>query len=283
MNIRLPRLFCFSSALAASFLASTQDAHATLLSYWNFNNASPGYLSGNGSLGSFSTTAASYGESYASDYLSSNTANGTVFNSSAIKIDFANLSTAPTPIINGKTSPGYTTQAQTNTTVGGYGVFADSTTNQVSGDSTTGGSLIIMNPSSSELGKYITFSLSSLGYNTLSLSYATRISGSSTGTETWSYSLDGTNFSALTSLTSLSAGSFGLQTLNLSSLSGSALDNQSAFHLRMTIGNGTTSSYAFDNFQLTGTTTAVPEPSTYALLGGVGALGLAMASRRKRG
>lgn len=278
-------LFAIASVYAMA--GAAHDAHATLLTYWNFNNVSPAYLSGNGSLGSFSTSAAAYGETYAqtnnstAGTLGSNTANGTVFSSSAIKIDFSNLGTITSPLINGKTyASTYTTQGQTNSSFGGYGTFLDSTANQVSGDSTTGNSLIIMNPSGAALGKYITFSLSSVGYNTLSLSYATRISSGASGTETWSYSLDGTNFFSLTSLTSLSQGSFGVQTLNLSSLSGTVLDNQSSFYLRMTIGNGTSASYAFDNFQLTGT--AVPEPSTFAAIGGLCALGLAASKRRRR-
>lgn len=289
MKNTLPRPITLAYAVAAFFACTTQEARATLLTYWNFNNVNPGYLSGNGSLGSFNTSSAAYGETYSQDNastagtLSGNTANGTVFSGSSIKIDFSNLGTIATPLINGKTSAsGYTTQGQTNSSFGGYGTFLDTTTNQVSGDGTTGNSLIVMNPSGAALNKYITFSLSSLGYNTLSLSYATRISSSATGTETWTYSLDGVNFFSLTSITGLSQGSFGVQTLNLSSLSSTALDNQSAFYLRMTIGGGTSASYAFDNFQLTGTAiSAVPEPSSYALIGGFGALGLAFLRRRR--
>ncbi len=65
MNTRISRFATLSALAAASFLGAAQDARATLLSYWNFNNVSPGYLSGNGSLGSFSTSSAAYGEAYA--------------------------------------------------------------------------------------------------------------------------------------------------------------------------------------------------------------------------
>lgn len=288
MNTRISPFAAVSALAAASFLGAAQEARATLLSYWNFNNVSPGYLSGNGSLGSLGTSSAAYGEAYTqvnnstAGTLGANTANGTVFSGSAIKIDFANLATAATPIINGKTFVStYTLQGQTNTSFGGYGTFSDNTTNRVAGDNTTGGSLIIMNPSGAELGKYITFSLSSLGYDTLSLSYASRISAGATGTETWSYSLNGTSFTSLGSI-SPTVGSFGLHSLNLSSLSSGALDNQSAFYLRMTIGTGTAASYAFDNIQLTGTAVSpIPEPSTFALLGGLGSLGVAALRRRR--
>lgn len=274
---------------AAVFVGAANDAHAVLLTYWNFNNVSPAYLSGNGTLGSFSTSAAAYGEAYAqannstAGTLGSNTANGTVFNGAAIKLDFANLATAPTPLINGKTSASsYTTNGQTNSSFGGYGSFIDTTLNQVAGDSTSGNSFIIMNPSGAELNKYITFSLSSLGYDTLSFSYATRISSGQTGTQNWSYSLNGTNFTSLSSITSITQGSFGLQSLNLSTLSAGALNNQSAFYLRMTIGTGTSASYAFDNVQLNGTAIVVPEPSSYAALGGFAVLGFAALRRRRR-
>ena len=67
MNTRLPRLLTLSSVLVASFLVSTQEAHATLLTYWNFNNTSPAYQTSGGILGSFKTSAASptdFGEIY---------------------------------------------------------------------------------------------------------------------------------------------------------------------------------------------------------------------------
>lgn len=278
------KLLLAAFALGMLGIHQTASAATSLLSYWNFNNDSPGYLSGNGTLGSLRTAAAAYGEAYTQTNnstpgtLASNTANSTVFNGAAIKIDFSNLATATQPIINGKTYvSSYTTQAQTNTSLGGYGTFANDTTNQVSGDITIGGSFIIMNPSGAELGKYITLSLSSAGYDTLVLSFATRMSGGATGTEVWTYSTDGTTFSSLGSVTP-TAGSFGLKSLNLSTLSSNALDNQSAFYLRMAIGTGTSASYALDNLQLTGV--AIPEPNTAALLGGLGAVLLLRRRRR---
>jgi len=239
-------------------------SQAALLSYWNFNNNSPAYNAG--TMGSFSSTAAAYGEQYSTNKLLSNSANLTVFNSSSIYIDFTNLSASvATPVVNGKIFNS-SSQASTGTTSGGFGTFSDSTINRVAGDSTATGSLIIMNPSGTENGHYITLALSSAGYSTLALSYATRLSSGFPGTEAWSYSLDGTSYTSLTSLSLPGNATFAAQSLDLSALSSNALNNQSTFYLRMTVNaplNG--GSFALDNLQLNGL--AVPEPATYGMLG----------------
>lgn len=268
-------------AVVALLLAGAQGGRSqTLLSYWNFNNDSPAYVAGNPALlGSFSTTAAAYGEAYSTNKLLSNTANGTVYDGSNIYIDFTNLSAGVNNAnVNGKTVGG--TQTPTNTTFGGYGVFSDSTLNRASTDTTTGGSLIIMNPSGTEVGHYITFSLSSAGYEELTLSYATRLSNGFAGSEVWSYSLNGTDYFSLKSISPTANATFQSESLNLSALSLGALDDQSTFYLRMTISSTTNGgSYAFDNVQLTGV--AVPEPgSTVLFLGGVGTVLMAVRVRR---
>ncbi|MFA6959126.1 MAG: PEP-CTERM sorting domain-containing protein [Opitutaceae bacterium] len=279
----LPRLLALTSVVAASFLVTAQEAQATLLTYWNFNNVSPAFTT---TLGSFSTSGTSEAYVQSSNSvpgkLLSNT-NGTVFNSSSIYIDFANVATitAVSPTINGKTPTAYTGQNGTGGSAG-YGTFTGSTGNAVGSDA-AGDSLLLLNTAGNFNNKYIDFSLSSLGYNTLSLTYSTRLTNAVTASQVWTYSLNGTDFLSLTTLTPTANGSFNTQTLNLSSLSSTALDNQSSFTLRMTYtSSNAQGSQAFDNLQLTGTASAVPEPSTFALLGGVAALGLALVSRRKR-
>lgn len=299
MNIRLPRLPILPSLAIASFVCATAEAHATLLTYWNFNNTSPLYQSSGGILGSFKTSAASptdFGEIYSQTNnatpgtLSSNTSNDTVFNGAGIIIDFSNIGTIAGlpngPTINGKKGSGTTPYSTQESTTGyaGYGAFAGSTVNAVGSDS-AGNSLIFLNGANSLNNKYITLTLSSAGYEALSLSYSTRLSSAMTsGSEIWSYSTDGNTFNALDTINPIRDAAFHTETLDLSSLSSSALDNQSTFYLRMTFnsssGNG---SYSFDNIQLTGTaiTTMIPESSTFALVGGLAVLGMAFTKRRR--
>jgi len=255
----------------ALFCGAQTGASAALLSYWNFNNESTAYSSP--SLGSLNTSAnLIFGETYnqvnnsTAGTLSSNTANGTIFNGAGINIDFSNFGTIDSATINGKVGPGYTTQ---NSTAGnaGYGIFLDSTVNRAVSDSTTGGSLLLLNTGGNAIGKYLTFSLSSAGYDSLSLSYSTRLTNTVAASQVWTYSIDGTNFFTLATISPTANGTFISQSLDLSSLSSNALDDQSSFYLRMTYNSpNAQGSQAFDNFQLTGLA-MVPEPSIYVLLG----------------
>jgi len=267
-------------------------SHAALLTYFNFNNDSPAYnsVTNPATLGSLSTTAAAYGETYSqtsnavAGTLGANTANGTIFSGSAIKIDFSNIATATNgtsyAVINGKTGSAYTAQGNTGGN-SGYGVFADSTLNRVAGDTSTGGSLLLLNNSTAGTaslnGKYLTFSLSSAGYKDLSLTYATRVTNGVTASQAWSYSTDGTSYTSLGTIAPSANGTFATQTLNLASVT--ALNNKSAFYLRMTYTTANPGgSQAFDNVQLTGT--AVPEPTAIASV--CGALALAGLRRKRR-
>ena len=291
MKTGLPRLLILSSVIAASFVWMASGAHAatSLLSYWNFNNDSPAYNSGAGQLGSFNATAASYGEAYTttntatvSGTLAGNTSNSTVFHGSAIKIDFSNIDTIAARTINGKKWNGAGAQAATSDQAG-FGTFSSSATNNVGSD-TAGNSLLLLNTSGNMVNKYITFSLSSAGYDTLSLSYATRLTNAVTSSQVWSYSLtENGTYTTLATISPTANGTWINESLDLSTLSSSFLNNQSAFYLRMTYTSANTQgSQAIDNIQLTGVAAAIPEPSTYALLGGLGALGCAMVRRKRR-
>ena len=256
--------------LACACLAALSSvSHAALLTYWNFNNDDPVF---NTNLGSFSLTAApTFGEAYSQvdnstpGTLASNTSNGTVFNGSSIKIDFSNIGTISGPTINGKKWSDHSNQESTGGPAG-YGTYAGSTSNTVGTDG-AGNSLIFLNPGTALNDKYITLTLSSSGYQSLSLSYVTRLSSAMTsGKETWTYSTDGTNFNALAVLNPTRDSNFNLQTLNLSTLSSNALNNVPTFYLRMAFNSGSgNGSYSFDNLQLNGS--LIPEPASLAVVG----------------
>lgn len=269
--IALPMFLCLLDS------ASCQ----TLLSYWNFNNVSPAFSGSN--IGSFSATAAAYGERYnqtsnsTPGTLSANSSNNTVFSGQSIYIDFSNLGTIPSATINGKAADFYTSQSTTTVGKAGYGAFVDSTVNRATSDTTTGGSLLLLNTTGGVNNKYITFSLSSIGYESLSLSYATRLTDQVTSSQVWTYSLDGVNFLTLTTINPTANATFQTIGLNLSTLSNSVLNNQSAFYLRMTYtSSNTQGSQAIDNIQLTGV--AIPESKTVLLV--LGGLGIVFARRR---
>ena len=276
------KMHCVLPAVICLVLACKAESAPVLLTYWNFNNDSPAYSSPQ--LGSFSATAASYGEAYTaanittSGTLASNTSNSTVFSGAAVKIDFANVDTIAARTVNGKKWGGAGAQAATSDQAG-FGTFTSAATNNVGSD-TAGNSLLLLNTSGGMLNKYITFSLSSSGYDTLSLSYSARLTSAVTANQVWTYSTDGTNYFALTTISPTANGNWINQSLNLSTLSSNALDNQTAFYLRLTYTSANSQgSQAFDNIQLTGVA-AIPEPSTWALV----ALGLTTVTvlRRRR-
>ncbi len=95
-------------------------------------------------------------------------------------------------------------------------------------------------------GKFIVFTLDMTGKTGLTVSYATQ--GTTTGfaNQNWSYSTDGTNWTAADSFTSIPT-SFGTKTLTTIS----AVDNISTVFLRMSGGNATAASgnNRLDNFQ----------------------------------
>lgn len=261
------------------------QSDAALLTYWNFNNTSPGWNSGASQLGSFSTTGASYGEAYTQvnsstpGTLASNTSNGTIFNGSAIKIDFSNINSVniTNPTINGKKWSDHSSQAPTSDPAG-FGAFVGYSLNAVSGDA-DGNSLLLLNTGGNMRDRYITLSLSSAGYESLSLSYATRLTNSVTSSQVWTYSTDGINFSSLSTVSPTANGNAQLVNLDLSTLSGSALNNQSAFYLRLTYtSSNAQGSQAIDNIQLNGV--AIPEPSALAFA--VAGLGIVLVRTRAR-
>lgn len=122
-----------------------------------------------------------------------------------------------------------------------------------------------------------TFGLGSAG-EAWSLAFATQNIGDSNNSSSiaWDYSLNGSDFTSTGFSTAITnnatAGSVDLSSIN-------ALDGQSVVYFRGTFSDVTGASY-IDNFQVFAT--AVPEPSSFAALAGVLALGFAAVRRRRQ-
>lgn len=157
--------------------------------------------------------------------------------------------------------------------------FGGSTLNALNSD-TSGASLSLVLGTSGN-GTHVQFSTSLAGYENPVITFATR--GTSTGfdTGTWSYSLNGTDFTTLPSVNTASrATDFALVTADFSALD--ALDNASSVIFRYTLSGATSASgnNRIDNLQINATEiSAAPEPSRAILL--VFASGFLVLRRRR--
>jgi hypothetical protein len=163
----------------------------------------------------------------------------------------------------------------TNFGAGDVNVAGGSTLNQASGDGTGAGQSLSMADAENNNGNWIQFSVSTVSFTDLMLSFAARSTTTGFTGITLSYSTDGTNFTSFSTYTSPTDSNFHLATFDLSSVS--AIDNQSSVTLRLTFTGATDNgSTNLDNIQVT----AVPEPAT--VLGGLlGVAGLCFHQRRR--
>ncbi len=214
----------------------------------------------------------------------------TTQNSSATLLagwDFAGLAAAPnTPAILpstvGSASIDISTFASTASNPERT-AFAGSTLNLFTGgDQTAGQALALANSAAN--GESMIFSLSMLGYESLSISFAVRGTGTGFNTHVWSWSTDGSVYTALAgNNTADTTAAFLLKSVDFSSVLD--LNNASTAYLKLTVSGASQSAgnNRFDNIQLNATPLSVPEPSPMALVGGFGMLALVMAARRRNG
>ncbi len=137
------------------------------------------------------------------------------------------------------------------------------------------------------IGDYYQFTLSTLGYSDLTVSFAQSSSNTGPGRFGFFYSTDGTSFTQFgTEHTVIN----GFTSFNLDLTAIIALNDSSSVYFRLqdtatTSANGgtvaTTGTSRVDNFTVTAMPVAVPEPSVMAIVGGFGLLGLFMAARRR--
>ncbi len=240
-------------ALAVSSMAAS--AHADLIAYWNFNNATD-----NGATGSLWTINPFGTPSAQTDYASDSGVGTAKFSVWGTGSAVGNLvgDNAEANAIGG-------VGANNN-----FGGFAGTTTNGQSGE-VTGDALSPIGQGNN--GHYFVISLND-AISAGMLSYATR--GTSTGfsTQTWNYSTDGgATWSLLQVLSSNMTSTWSTDTISLDGIFASTSGN--AVNLLRCALDGATSNSGnnrFDNVTITGT--VVPEPCTLALLalGGVAAI-----------
>ena len=151
--------------------------------------------------------------------------------------------------------------------------FVGSTLNALNGDPGEESLSLISNAGN---GSFIQVSFSMAGFTDLEVSFATRGTSSGFDAGQWSYSTDGTTFFDFGGNTATRVGSFAIASAGTTN----GLDNVSTAFLRYTLDGATTASgnNRIDNLQLNAT--AIPEPSSLAVLGLISA-GVAVRRRRK--
>lgn len=225
---------------AAAIAALAGTANADLLAYWNFNTSTPGISGGLGTL---------------------DTWNGTGF---------------PADTGSGLITTNITVNTDVNAPNGTIGTFGGDTLNSLFGDP-TGGALAVQGGTGTENnGKWFQFEVSTVGYQDVILSYATRGTGTGFNSHDVSYSVNGGPFVGLGAHAAQSSSTWVVHTTDLSGF-GDA-DNVASLVIRITLGGATNANgnNRFDNVQINAT--PVPTPGSIALLG----LGGFVAARRRR-
>ncbi len=127
------------------------------------------------------------------------------------------------------------------------------------------------------IGSALIFTLPTIGYQNIIVKFATRRSSSGAGSQSWSYTLDGTNYVAFSTILP-NNGDPALATLDFSTITGA--NNNANFKLKVEFSagaGGTGGNNRFDNFTLEGTTVGGGDttPPTATIVPANGAISVA--------
>jgi PEP-CTERM putative exosortase interaction domain len=234
------------AAVAVSFATFAQAQ--TLLVGWNFNNNTAG---ADGALGKFETTGEF--EVYSEEFKRLTVASHGLSAATAT-VEFSGL-----------------IGEMGGTANNNWGTFGGSTINAFEGDA-SGGALAIVG--SGNNGSSVVFTFSTVGFESIALSYASRNTGTGFNLHTWEWSTDGENWNEWTSVSGINTS---FQAFTLPEISG--LDNLEIAYVRVSVSGATTTNgnTRIDNLQIV----SVPEPTTVGLMG-LGATALIFSLRRRR-
>ena len=178
-------------------------------------------------------------------------------------------------------APGRSATMSTNFEADNVQYFSGSSVNAQDGDPAGQALALQGGAANANNGRFLDFGVSTLGFEDILVSFATRRTGTGFDDNSFQYTLDGIDYTELTTYDP--PASFGLLSFDLSSITG--LDNNPNAGFRILFDGATSASgnNRIDNLLVSGDVApvaAVPEPGTLLLMGVAGLGGLV--SQRKR-
>lgn len=136
-----------------------------------------------------------------------------------------------------------------------FGGHTPAEANQVCGATANTQAYSLLNGTSAvNNGKHLVFKLSTADYEDIVLTYSTRGTTNGFDTHTWAYSIDGVDFTDVSTITETNNTTFSTKTVDFSS--NTAINNQSDVYIRLTLsgaGTQTSQNNRLDNIKFVGT------------------------------
>jgi len=197
--------------------------------------------------------------------------------------NFSVVSTiTPTLYLNGTNGSSTWTSLASNPQVTSFGGSSVNTSG-TSFSTTTSGAASLALANSSSNGNAAVFKFSMTGFKDLSISYSTQATATGFNLQTWEYSTNGSTWSSIGTFNPRPTGATTFATVGVVTLpTVTGLDSIGIAYVRLVVSGATATAgnNRFDNIQFNAT--AIPEPSTCALLLGGFALTGGIVLRRRR-